>query len=86
MPRKTIAKHDIKKNGASDGNRTHATSLEGWNSTIELHSHLYFVLKTKIFILVSATYISYHKEKDLSIPFLKIFLKNKKKLGLNIIG
>ena len=24
--------------GASDGNRTHATSLEGWNSTIELHS------------------------------------------------
>ena len=25
--------------GASDGNRTHATSLEGWNSTIELHSH-----------------------------------------------
>ena len=26
------------KNGASDGNRTHATSLEGWDSTIELHS------------------------------------------------
>ena len=26
-------------NGAGDGNRTHATSLEGWNSTIELHSH-----------------------------------------------
>ena len=25
-------------NGASDGNRTHATSLEGWDSTIELHS------------------------------------------------
>ena len=24
-------------NGAGDGNRTHATSLEGWNSTIELH-------------------------------------------------
>ena len=24
-------------NGASDGNRTHATSLEGWSSTIELH-------------------------------------------------
>ena len=23
--------------GAGDGNRTHATSLEGWNSTIELH-------------------------------------------------
>ena len=26
--------------GASDGNRTHAASLEGWNSTIELHPHL----------------------------------------------
>ena len=25
--------------GADDGNRTHVTSLEGWNSTIELHSH-----------------------------------------------
>ena len=23
--------------GAGDGDRTHATSLEGWNSTIELH-------------------------------------------------
>ena len=23
--------------GAGDGNRTHAASLEGWNSTIELH-------------------------------------------------
>ena len=25
------------QNGAGDGNRTHATSLEGWDSTIELH-------------------------------------------------
>ncbi len=25
------------ENGAGDGNRTHATSLEGWSSTIELH-------------------------------------------------
>ena len=25
--------------GAGDGNRTHATSLEGWDSTIELHPH-----------------------------------------------
>ncbi len=23
--------------GADDGNRTHITSLEGWDSTIELH-------------------------------------------------
>ena len=27
--------------GAGDGNRTHATSLEGWDSTIELHPHKY---------------------------------------------
>jgi hypothetical protein len=25
------------KIGAGDGNRTHAISLEGWSSTIELH-------------------------------------------------
>ena len=25
------------ENGAGDGNRTHATSLEGWDSTVELH-------------------------------------------------
>ena len=25
--------------GAGDGNRTHVVSLEGWNSTIELHPH-----------------------------------------------
>ena len=29
-----------KLSGAGDGNRTHAASLEGWNSTIELHPHL----------------------------------------------
>ena len=38
---------------AGDGNRTHATSLEGWNSTIELHPQMYIilVLKTTIFII-----------------------------------
>ena len=25
--------------GAGDGNRTHIASLEGWDSTIELHPH-----------------------------------------------
>ena len=29
----------IRKKEAGDGNRTHVTSLEGWNSTIELHPH-----------------------------------------------
>ena len=27
--------------GAGEGNRTLATSLEGWSSTIELHPHLF---------------------------------------------
>ena len=36
--------------GAGDGNRTHAASLEGWNSTIELHPH----------VAVSVTDISYY--------------------------
>ena len=29
-----------RRRGAGDGNRTHATSLEGWSSTIELHPRL----------------------------------------------
>ena len=34
--------HSIRpaNSGAGDGNRTHAASLEGWNSTIELHPHI----------------------------------------------
>ena len=35
--------------GAGDGNRTHTTSLEGWDSTIELHPHIrngnYFIIR-----------------------------------------
>ena len=33
----------ILKFGAGDGNRTHTTSLEGWDSTIELHPRLFNV-------------------------------------------
>ena len=40
------------KPGASDGNRTHTTSLEGWGSTIELHPHfngeLYITIKLAV--------------------------------------
>ena len=41
----------IKHFGAGDGNRTHVTSLEGWNSTIGLHPHIldngvYFIIYT----------------------------------------
>ena len=31
--------HNSFRHGAGDGNRTHVASLEGWNSTIELHPH-----------------------------------------------
>ena len=41
--------------GAGDGNRTHTTSLEGWDSTIELHPH---ISERKLF---------YHKSFELSI-------------------
>ena len=38
--------------GAGDGNRTHTASLEGWNSTIELHPHyqrnMYYITKIDI--------------------------------------
>ena len=33
---------------AGDGNRTHITSLEGWNSTTELHSRAYFIERLNI--------------------------------------
>ena len=40
-------------NGAGDGNRTHTASLEGWNSTIELHPRIYqrtmyYITKTPV--------------------------------------
>ncbi len=42
-------------NGAGDGNRTHATSLEGWNSTIELHPQVSFFVS----VLTTIVIISY---------------------------
>ena len=33
--------------GAGDGNRTHVASLEGWNSTIELHPQIGAVDETR---------------------------------------
>ena len=33
------------QSGAGDGNRTHATSLEGWGSTIELHPHFFRIFR-----------------------------------------
>ena len=36
-----------RRDGADDENRTHATSLEGWSSTIELHPHKKLERKTR---------------------------------------
>ena len=51
--------------GAGDGNRTHAASLEGWNSTIELHPHTAIADKTAL--------ISYHNGKGLSRALRNFF-------------
>ena len=56
--------------GAGDGNRTHATSLEGWNSTIELHPHV--GVRTQCFL--STAFILYHGILILSIGFSKFFI------------
>ena len=38
LRRQLLYPAELKAHEASDGNRTHITSLEGWNSTTELHS------------------------------------------------
>ncbi len=52
--------------GAGDGNRTHVTSLEGWNSTIELHPHAIRVCSSQRILL-------YHKQKRLSSIFFYFY-------------
>ena len=56
--------------GAGDGNRTHAASLEGWNSTIELHPHWHIMLinSTKILLVCQSFLSNFYK------IFKKIFL------------
>ena len=56
--------------GAGDGNRTHTTSLEGWDSTIELHPHTECVCLNRRVIL-------YHQKKRLSTPFYKKIRNSK---------
>ncbi len=45
--------------GAGDGNRTHVTSLEGWNSTIELHLHLGDGVYFNIYTVVRQAFFAY---------------------------
>ena len=57
-----------RKFGAGDGNRTHATSLEGWDSTIELHPH---VLVTSKRDSHSTTWTIIHNRDLIVKPFFK---------------
>ena len=48
--------------GAGDGNRTHVTSLEGWNSTIELHPHLTTLIILLQLALFVKMFLNYFEE------------------------
>ena len=54
----------VQRIGAGDGNRTHAASLEGWNSTIELHPQI-------------STLLLYHVYCFLSRGFVKFLIKTR---------
>ena len=53
-------------NGAGDGNRTHVTSLEGWNSTIELHPQ---TLTTDDILSNYGLFVNAFRHILVSIPF-----------------
>ena len=57
--------------GAGDGNRTHAISLEGWSSTIELHPHIHRCLYSiMMYSLLSTHFYYFLKIYNLKIYFL----------------
>ena len=47
---------EVRYSGAGDGNRTHAASLEGWNSTIELHPHSSHFTVASTTLVYNSTY------------------------------
>ena len=62
-----------KKIGASDGNRAHTTSWEGWDSTIELHSRTrerlllyYIILKKSSVFFKKGKFFSFSKKQPSS--------------------
>ncbi len=57
--------------GAGDGNRTHVTSLEGWNSTIELHLRVCDGVYFSIYTVVSQVKIKQIQKKFLYFLQLK---------------
>ena len=60
---------------AGDGNRTHITSLEGWNSTTELHPRIYFLSPFPVgFIIILYPRINVNTFFEFFLFFLKKFL------------
>ena len=58
--------------GAGDGNRTHATSLEGWNSTIELHPHQLATLRVSLHMIAQIG-LSVNLFSSIKTIFLRFF-------------
>ena len=52
--------HSRALDGAGDGNRTHASSLEGWRSTIEPHPH---IIERLIIITQQSPFVKHFREK-----------------------
>ena len=69
-----------KNGGAGDGNRTHATSLEGWNSTIELHPHLCDFGAVSTTLVYNSTY-----PKNCQIFFALFFIFSVKNFNCNYL-
>ncbi len=65
LRRQLLYPAELKAHQASDGNRTHITSLEGWNSTTELHSQRGSERPES----THRTGLSYHRRNALSSTF-----------------
>ena len=71
-------RYALQNSGAGDGNRTHAASLEGWNSTIELHPHLSYFHATQTTLVYDSiipkncqTFFAYFCKKNKKIIYEK---------------
>ena len=75
----TDACWNIIYSGAGDGNRTHATSLEGWGSTIELHPHFpygqRFHMIAQIFFIVNNFSTIFYSFFNFFTVFTLLFLQ-----------
>ena len=74
-----VVRLPTKSSGAGDGNRTHAASLEGWNSTIELHPHL------SLFVTAPTTPVYNNTIPKNCQTFFALFLKNFQKIFTGIL-